>query len=103
MGLIVNGPDLKALASSDLVEHGIIQLTMLFQFAFHIGQGEFGAIHRHVELGEDPWQRADMIFVAVGENDRAHMSAILDQVGNIGDNDVHAQQLGFREHESRRR
>jgi hypothetical protein len=28
------------------------------------------------------------------------MSAILDQVGNIGDNDVHAQQLGFRKHES---
>src|SRR5664279_686563 len=93
-------PDLKALAGSDLVEHGIVQLTMLFQFAFHIGQGEFGAVDRDVQLGEEPGQRSDVIFVAVGENNGAYMGAILDQVGDIGDNDVHTQQLGFREHES---
>src|SRR5664280_1167009 len=91
--------DLKALASSDLVEHGIVQLTMLFQLAFHIGQSEFGAVNRNVQFRQNPGQRADVIFVAVGENNCAYMSAILDQVGNIGDDDVHAQQLGFREHE----
>ena len=93
-------PDLKALARPDLIEHGIVQLTVLFQLAFHIGQGEFSAVNRNVQLGEEPGQRSDVIFVAVGENNGAHMGAILDQVGDIGDNDVHAQQLGFREHES---
>ncbi len=98
MGLIVNGPDLEALARPDLVEHGIVQQGMLFQFAFHVGQSEFGAIDRNVELRQNPRQRSNVIFVAVRKNNRAHVGTILDQVGDIGNNNVYAQQLGFGEH-----
>ncbi len=72
---------------------------MLFQLAFHIGQREFGAVNRNVQFGKYPRQRADMVLVSVGEDDGADMLAVLQQVGDIGDNDVHPEQLGFGKHE----
>ena len=41
-----------------------------------------------------------MVFVAVGEDDGPDMIAIFQQIGDIGDDDVNAQQLGFRKHEA---
>ncbi len=48
---------------------------------------------------QDPWQPADMVLVAVGENDGAHVLAVLEQVAEIGDDDVDAEQFGFGEHQ----
>ena len=42
-----------------------------------------------------------MIFVAVGENDPANPLPILDEVGNIGDHDVDAEQFSLGKHEPR--
>ena len=93
-------PDLEALAGLDLVELGIIQQAMLFQLAFHIGQRELGAVDRDVELRQQPGQRADVVFVPVGQHHGAHMLAILDQVAEVGNDDVHAEQFGFGEHQA---
>ena len=93
-------PDLEALARLDLVEHGIVEQAVLFQLAFHISQREFGAVYRHVQLGEQPGQCADVVFVSMGQHHRPHMSAVLDQVREIGDDNVDAKQFGFGEHES---
>ena len=41
-----------------------------------------------------------MVFVAVGEDDAADALAIFDEIRNVGDYDVDAEKLGFREHES---
>ena len=41
-----------------------------------------------------------MIFVAVGEDDGAHVLAVFDQVADVGNDDVHAQQFGFGKHQS---
>jgi hypothetical protein len=41
-----------------------------------------------------------VIFVAVGQDDAANALAVLDEVGDVGDNDVDAKQFGFGEHES---
>ena len=65
--------DLEALARPDLVEHGVVEQAVLFQLALDIGQGELGAIHRHVQFGQNPGQRADVVFVAVGQHDAAHV------------------------------
>ena len=40
-----------------------------------------------------------MVFVAVGKNDPAHPLAILDQVGDLRNYDVDAQQLRFWKHQ----
>ncbi len=73
---------------------------MLFQLALNVGQGELGAVDRNVELGQNPGQAADMVFMAVREHDGAHVLPILQQIADVGDDDVHAQQLRFGEHES---
>ena len=39
-----------------------------------------------------------MVFVAVRQNDGAHGVAVLLQVGDVGDDDVHAKQFGFGKH-----
>ena len=41
-----------------------------------------------------------MVFVAVGEDDAADALAVFGEIGNVGDDDVDAEQFGFGEHES---
>ena len=41
-----------------------------------------------------------MVFVSVGQNDAAYPLPVLDQVGNIGDNNIDAEQFGFRKHQA---
>ncbi len=41
-----------------------------------------------------------MIFVTVSENDSADTLTVLDEVRNVGNDDVHAEELGFGEHQS---
>ncbi len=93
-------PDLEALARLDLVEHGVVEQGVLFQLAFDIGQRELGAVDRHVQLGQHPRQRADVVFVAVRQHDGAHVLAVLEQVAEIRNDDVDAEQLGFGKHQS---
>ena len=41
-----------------------------------------------------------MIFVAMGQDDGADMLAVFDEVGDIGDNNIDAQQFGLGKHET---
>jgi hypothetical protein len=41
-----------------------------------------------------------VVFVAVRKDDAAHMLAIFEQVRNVGNDDVDAQQLSFGEHQA---
>ena len=41
-----------------------------------------------------------MVFVAVGEDDGADLVAVLGEVADVGDDDVDAEQLFFREHQA---
>ena len=92
-------PDLEALAGLDLVELGVVQQPVLFQLALDVGQREFGGVDGDVQLRQQPGQRADVVFVAVRQHHGAHMLAVLEQIAEIRDHDVHAQQFGFGEHQ----
>jgi len=74
--------------------------AVLFQLAFDQGEGELGRRERDVELGEDPGKAADVVLVAVGENDGANVFAILREIADIGDDDVDAKELFFGEHQA---
>src|SRR5947199_9460817 len=50
---------------------------MLFQLAFRESQREVRSVNRNVESLQNVGQRAEMIFMAVGENDRGDLVAIL--------------------------
>ena len=96
----MNGPILKRSFAPDLPQVGVVEQSVLVELVLDIGQREFGAPHRHVQLGQNPGQRADVVFVPVRKNDAAHLLAVLDQVGNVGHNNIDAQQFGFRKHQA---
>jgi hypothetical protein len=70
------------------------------ELVFDVGQRELGGPDGNVQFAENPGQGADVVFVAVREHDAAHMLAILEQVRNVGNDDVDAQQLGLGEHQA---
>ena len=94
------GPEGEAFTGQHLDEVGVVEQAVFVELAFHERQGEFSAVDRHVELGEDPGQASDVIFVAVGEDDRLDLRAVLDEVGDIRHDDVHAEEFFFREHQA---
>ncbi len=73
---------------------------MLFELAFDVGERELGGVDRHLQFTQNPWQATDMILVAVGQDDGADMLAVFDQVGDIGDDNIHPQQFGLGKHET---
>ena len=98
--MIENGPSVKPPPRQHLDQVGIIQQPMLFQLALDIGQRELRAIHRHVQLGQDPRQPADVVLMPMRQQDRADLVAVLRQVADIGNDNVDAQQLFFRKHQA---
>ena len=93
-------PDLEAFSGTDLAQVGVVEELVFVELVFDVGQRELGAPDGNVQFAENPGQGADVVFVAVGEHDAAHMLAIFEQVRNVGDDDVDAQQLGFGEHQA---
>src|SRR5271163_4796793 len=85
----------------DLDQFSVIEQLMLVQLTLDISQGELGTIDRHVQLGEYPGKAADVVFMSVGEDDRADALPVFDQVGDVGDDDVHAEQFRLGEHQPR--
>src|SRR6266853_2823503 len=94
-------PNFKPLSGTNLAQIGIIQQLMLVKFIFDISQRELGAPDRNIQFAEYPGQRADVIFVAVGKHDAAHILAIFEEIRNVGNDDIDAQQLGFGKHQPR--
>ena len=92
--------NLEALSGANLAQVGVVEQLVFVELIFNVGQRELGGPDRDIEFAEDPGQGADVVFVAVREDDAAHMLAIFEQVRNVGDDDVDAQQLGFGEHQA---
>src|SRR5260370_16178778 len=92
--------DGETFAAFNNVQFGVFKQRVLFQPVFHVGQCELGAINRHVQFGEDPRQSSNVFLMAVGQDDRPDLVAVFYEVGDVGDNNIHAQQFGFREHQA---
>src|SRR6185312_2554160 len=78
----------------------IVQQPMFFQFSFDIGEREFSTIHRHAQFGENPGQSADMIFMPMGQHNAAYHIAVFDQVCDVGNDNIHAEQFLIGEHQT---
>jgi hypothetical protein len=59
-----------------------------------------GPEDRDVEFAEEVRKGADVVFVAVGEENGADAVPVLDEVREVGDREVHAEHLVFGEHEA---
>ncbi len=92
--------DLEAFAGAHLAQIGVIEQAVLVELVLHVSQSKLRSPDRNIEFGKNPGQGADVVFVAVGEDDSAHPLPVFDEVGNVGNNDVHAEQFSLGEHEA---
>src|SRR3954466_2945952 len=98
----INGEwsDGEALSGFNLDQFGIVEQAVFFQLVLDVGERKLSAIDRDVEVGENGRQRADVVFVAVRENDAANVVAVLEQVADVGNDDVDAEQFSLGKHEA---
>src|SRR6267142_986186 len=90
--------DFNAAARNDFAQRGGIQQAGFFEALFDQRECETRAKDRNIEIAKDVRKRADVIFVSVGENDGADEMTILLEVGDVRNDKVNAEELGFREH-----
>src|ERR1700727_2931423 len=91
---------LEALVGPHLAEVSVFEQAMFVEFVFDVGERELGAPDGNVELGKNPGERADVVFVAGSEDDAANALSVLDEIRNVGDYDVDAEKFRFGEHEA---
>ena len=62
--------------------------------------GQRRAVDRRVDAAQDVGQAADVVLVAVGDEDGPQLVAVLLDVGDVRDDEVDAEHLLFGEHEA---
>ena len=84
----------------DLDELGVAQQAVLVELRLDHAQREARPPHlAHPDLTHHVGQRADVIFVAVREDDGVDAAGCLAQVGEVGEHEVDARHLVARERE----
>ena len=97
----LEGAQSGGVAGRDFVQFGRIEQPVLFELLANQGHRKLRAVNGHVEVAQNVGDRADVILVRVREDDRAHHALVLFQIGNVGDHDIHAEQLLLGEHQAR--
>ena len=69
---------------------GLAQQVMLLQLQPDKAGGHTGGVHRHIQFPQEVGQRADMVLVAVGDEDAPDAVSVFQQVGEIGNDHVDA-------------
>src|SRR5690606_6662342 len=77
--------------------HVALQSELLEALA-HQAQGEGAAVDGDLDPLEEVGDGADVVLVAVGEDQAAEAVAVLDHIIDVGDDGVDAQQFLVREH-----
>src|SRR5579862_5109472 len=85
--------DGELFARRDLDELGFVEQLVFFEASFDVGEGEFGGVNGNLELAQQPWEAADVVLVAVSKDDGPHMGFIFNEVRDVGNYDVDAQQF----------
>ena len=66
------GTDGELFLGRNLDQFRLVEQLVLFEIALDIGQRELGGVDRNLELAQHPGQSADVVLVAVGEDDGAN-------------------------------
>ncbi len=92
------GADFDETAGHDFAKGGGLEEAGFFEAFFYEGESEARAVNGDVQVAQNVSKRADVVFVAVREDDGANVLAVLFQVGDVGDDEVNAEEFGFGEH-----
>src|SRR5581483_1181328 len=90
-GIDGEGPKIKAAAGANFAQIGLVEQLMLVQLIFNQCQGELGTEDRNIQLRKDPGQSTDMVFMAVSKDNATDFVAVVQQVSDIGNNNVDPQ------------
>ena len=78
----------------------IVEQAMLFQLALNVCQGKLCAVDGHTEFRQNPRQATDVVFMPVRQHDAAHALAVLNQIGDVGHDDVDTEQFFVGKHQA---
>jgi hypothetical protein len=98
-GMNGEGSNLETFSRTNFAQIGRVEKLVFIELIFDVGKRELGGPDRDVQFAENPGQGSDVIFVPVRKHDAAHQFAIFDQIRNIGNNNIDAEQFGFGKHE----
>ena len=79
------------------VDLGLFQQAVLLQLQLHQTGGHAGGVDRRLDVPEDIGQCADVVFVAVGEENTSDFFPVLHQVADVRDDHVDAIHIVVRE------
>src|ERR1044072_3790363 len=88
--------DVNNVTRRDAMKEYITEQVVLFELAFRETCGEVRTVNRNVELLEQVRQRAEMIFVAVRQNDGGDVVAVLVEKTKVRNGNVDAVSRLFR-------
>ena len=71
------GTDLYGFAGADFVQLGVIEQAVFFEFLANQSQSEFCAVDGDVEVAKNIRNGADVVLVAVSEDNGANGGAVL--------------------------
>ena len=95
-----NGPTWNGVAGMHLPQVGAPSQIVFDQLRLRQRQREGRAVNRHVNFFQQIGQAANVIFVAVRQQNGADAFAILAHVTEVGNDNVHAEQFGVRKHDA---
>ena len=95
------GAGLDLLARRQLLQRRVGEFVLVELGADH-ADGQLAAVdhRRRADLPHHVGQRADVVLVAVGEDDRLDVVGAVAQVGEVGQDEIDAEHLGGREHQA---
>ena len=91
-------PQRDSLAGADGVQPRFAQQSALAQLHRYQLGGEAGRVNGDVHLAQQIRQSADVVFVSVRYQNGAKPVAVFAQIRKVGDGEVHARHVLFREH-----
>ncbi len=98
--LDLEGPERHALPRVEVLERDVAKAVLVELGAGHRHRQRAAVDDRHVllpELAQHPRQRAEMVLVAVGDDDRLDVVHAVAQIGEVGQDEVDAEHLRGRE------
>src|SRR6266478_7815733 len=90
--------DFDTPAGNHFAQRRRIEQTGFSDALFYQRQREPRSVNGNVQIAQNVRQRADVIFVAVSQNDGPYVLAILLQIGDVWNDQIDAQQFGLWKH-----
>ena len=100
MGSTVKQPSLSFWRGGDLHELGLACKAELLQLIADEAAGQAGAVDGQIELLQQIGDAADVILMAVGDEQALDLILVLHHKSEIWDNHVHAVHVAVREHKA---